>query len=430
MKNERKVLVSALLKAEKSGYSNIVLDNVLAQSDLDRSAAAFVTKAFYGVLERKISLDYILNKYLKRPINKAPPYTSAVLRSGAYQILFMDKVPSSAAVNESVKLIKKSKEGGNSALVNAVLRNIDREIKSSDLLTSAQPSVRFSVNDWIYSAIKNDYGNSKANAFFENALMPPPVFVRINPLNKNAKQTLLAELEPLGGSLLDTGRADMYIAKGIRSMEGLKAFKAGDFFVQDMSSRMAAAALGAKSGERIFDCCAAPGGKSFSLAMDMENKGEILSADLYAHRVELIKSGALRLGLNIVKPIISDATVFNAKLSSFDRVLCDVPCSGIGVIRRKPEIKYKSDEECAALPQLQLSILKTAARYVKSGGRLLYSTCTLLKRENEDVVLQFLKENTEFKSVPLFEDGPDSMLTFMPPDDDGDGFFMAAMERM
>lgn len=429
MQNERKILVSALLKAEKNGYSNIILDSVLNEADLNSVGKAFVTNAFYGVLERKITIDFILNKFLKKPIAKTPPYTSAVLRSGAYQMLYMNKIPDSAVVNESVKLIKKSKERGNVGLVNAVLRNLCNEGLANIKNSLNEPSIRFSVENWIYNRLIAEYPKEKIDSFFENSLLPPPVFIRINTLKENAFNLVCEELKTIGATVKATDFTDFYAVEGIKTVEKLKSYKNGLFFVQDYSSRFAVASLSAKPNERIMDCCAAPGGKTFSIAMDMENSGEIISLDIHPHRVELIKKGANRLGLSAVKANVNDATEFNEALGLFDRVICDAPCSGVGVIRRKPEIKYKNEAECNSLPQIQSKILSTAAKYVKSGGRLVYSTCTLFKAENNDIIFDFLNKNKAFKLVSVYNRTDEKSLTLMPPEDLGDGFFIAVMER-
>lgn len=429
MQNERKVLVSALLKAEKNGYSNLILDNVLKDSELTSANKSFVTSAFYGILERKLSIDYVLNCFLKKPIEKTPPYTSAVLRSGAYQIIFMDKIPLSAAVNESVKLIKKSKEAGNSGLVNAVLRKIGSENFKEKITNHTNPSVKFSVEQWMYNLVLNNFSANVANSFFESALSAPPLFLRINTLVENAYDDVLKEITELGGSLTATVAKDTYLANGVRNIEALDSYRNGFVFVQDLSSRLATIALDAKVGERIFDCCAAPGGKTFSIAIDMQNEGEVVSADIYPQRVNLINSGAKRLGLDIIKTLVNDASVYDKNLGVFDRVICDAPCSGVGVIRRKPEIKYKKDEDCNSLPEIQKNILQTASQYVKNGGRLVYSTCTILKRENDDVVNDFLANNSDFHLVSAFDGGVAETITFLPPTNAGDGFYIAVMER-
>lgn len=428
MQNERRVLISALIKAENSGYSNIVLNSVLGETDLDTFKKAFVTAVFYGVLEKKMALDFVLDKYLKKPIKKAPPFTAAVLRSGVYQILFMEKVPVSAAVNESVKLIKKSKENGNSGLVNAVLRKVALEDRKK-LLENAEPYVKYSVSKEIYDVLLKDLGARATERFLENSLSAPPVFIKTN-ITKSENEKIIAQLEKSGVKLIPTEIHNSFIAKGIGSVENLDEYKSGHIYIQDFSSSVCSMALKAKEGMRVLDTCAAPGGKSFSIALEMKNKGEIVSCDIHEHRVKLISDGAKRLGLDCIKPILLDATLFDDRLGLFDRVLCDVPCSGIGVIRRKPEIKYKNIKEFVQLPEIQFKILSNAAKYLKKGGRLIYSTCTLLKRENEEVVERFLKENKDFALAEIEVLGINQKVkTFLPPDCLGDGFFIAALER-
>ncbi len=430
MQNERKVLVSALLKAEKSGYSNLILDHILSNNELSSNGRGFVTSAFYGVLERKYTLDAILNRFLKRPIKKAPPYTAAVLRSGVYQLLFMDKIPPSAAVNEAVILIKKSKERGNAGLVNAVLRKIADVEERSSLLPKKDWSIRFSVEPWLADALVQDYDTEAVEAFLQDSLCPPPVYIRIHSGKENAFRQVEKELTAQGGRLEATDLEDCYRVFGLSGLEQLTAYQQGLFFVQDYSSQFCVTALGAKPNERVLDCCAAPGGKTFSLALAMKNQGELIACDLHHHRVDLIAEGAARLGLSIVKSIQKDATSFDPALGCFDRVLCDVPCSGVGVIRRKPEIKYKSDAECACLISIQKNILETAAAYVTLGGVLVYSTCTLLKRENDAVVSAFLKSHPEFRPVAISDKEQAYSKTFVPPMDKGDGFYLAKMERI
>lgn len=425
MANSRKTLVALLLKIENSGYSNLVLNAVLAQSELSVQDKNFVTAAFYGVVEQKRLIDYILNLYLKRPIEKAAPYTAAVLRSGAYQILFMSKVPHSAAVNESVNLVRQSRERGNAGLVNAVLR----KVCSADLEKMKQtcpPAVRFSVADWLYSALSEDFGREKAEAFLEHSLLPPEVYIKLNPIAQPPEVTA-AQLTESGVDLTAMPLPQCFRATGLKNAENLTDSR---FFVQEYASQLCVAALNAKAGDRVLDVCAAPGGKTFCAAIAMENKGEILSCELHQKRADLVKKGAERLKLSCVHAIAQDSTVFQSEFGQFDKIICDVPCSGFGVISRKPEIKYKKEQDCARLPQIQLKILENAAKYLKSGGRMIYSTCTVLKRENQEVVERFLQNNKNFKAVPLFHGQPQTEQTLLPPQDGSDGFYMAAIERM
>ena len=428
LQNERKVLVSALYKAENDGYSNIILNSVLSESELSFTQKAFVTAAFYGVLERKITIDFFLNKYLKKPVKKAPPYTAAVLRSGAYQILFMEKVPNSAAVNESVKLIKKSAEKGNGGLVNAVLRKLANEEKEK-ILDNTDLSVKYSVEPWILKKLENYFPKERVMSFLENSFSAPPVFITLN-TTKDKKENILEVLRNEKIDLFNTNLELSFKAKGIKNIEKYEGFKKGLYFVQDFSSFVCASALKAEKGMRVLDCCAAPGGKSFATAVLMEDTGEIVSCDVHKSRVNLIKNGAERLNLTSVSPTVQDGTEYNKNLGEFDRVLCDVPCSGMGVIRRKPEIKYKSEEECIGLPYVQLEILKTAAKYLKKGGRMVYSTCTVFENENIEVVNRFLKENPNFVPVNIdVLDINETNYTFLPPQSIGDGFFIAVFER-
>lgn len=426
MNNARKLFVSLLLRAEREGYSNLLLNSALNGAELTEADKAFVTSAFYGVLERRKTLDYILNGLLKKPLSKTPPYTAAVLRAGAYQILYLTKIPESAAVNESVKLLRRSKEKGNAGLCNAVLRRLCGH-SAQEFLQNANAAVRYSVEPWIITALAQDYLNWEA--FLQNALCPPPVHIRLNTIAAPAAQTqqILAQN---GVTLTPQGPSGCFKTAGLRGVECLQQQTGYGFFVQELASQLCAGFLQAQPGQRILDCCAAPGGKSFCTALNVQNKAEIISCDVHEHRVGLIQKNAERLGLTCIQPRLQNAAVYCKDLGLFDRVLCDVPCSGLGVMRRKPELKYKQQQECAALPPLQLQILTNAARYLKPGGRLIYSTCTVLKAENEKVVQAFLAANPQFCPLPLGGSlGEQSMHTYFPPETEADGFFVAALGR-
>lgn len=428
MPNARKVLVSLLLRAEKNGYSNLLLNAAFKENSLSALDKAFVTGAFYGVLERRLTIDYLLNQFLKKPVQKTAPYTAAVLRSGTYQILWMNKVPNSAAVNESVQLIRASKERGNSGLVNAVLHRLC-ELDLENALQDAEPFVRFSVNPWIAEQLIADYGLSKATAFLADTLCPPPVHIRLNPKAASPDKTL-ALLRANGVILTAEQPNGCYRAEGIKNIEQLQQQSDYGFFVQEFASQLCAAALMAKPGQRILDACAAPGGKAFCIALNAADQLKILACELHEQRVMLIKKGAERLKLSGIEAMQQDATVYNENLGQFDRILCDVPCSGLGVMRRKPELKYKTLADCAALPPLQLQILCNTARYLKPGGRLVYSTCTVLKEENQAIVSAFLKQNPQFHPAPLWPGECTCVAhTFLPPASVADGFYIAALER-
>ncbi len=417
MPNPRKVAVLALNKINNDGaYSNIAVNAFFKESDLSSTDKAFATALIYGVLDRKITLDYVLKKFIKTPLRKLSPFVLDNLRVALFQIMFMDKVPESAAVNEAVKLVKNSRDGKFSGFVNGVLRNVLRE---ADLLPNDNSvhslSVRFSCPVKIIESFINDYGIENTALVLEESLKPAQLTLRVNTVKTNIDSFIneigsdCEKSEPFGAVIFKNG---FDVANNI-------LYKKGFFHVQDTASQTAVSVLSPKPCDRVLDMCAAPGGKSFTMAQLMENKGEIVSCDIHPHKCELIKKSADRLGLSIIKPILQDGTVYNGDLGLFDCVLCDVPCSGLGIIRRKPDIKYKDFKEFDELPSIQLSILENAKNYLKSGGRLLYSTCTLRKAENEAVIEKFLSENKDFNL--------EYSHTFIPHIDGTDGFFCALL---
>ncbi len=416
MANARKVAVLALGKVFVDGaYSNIAVNSFLKEADLTPADKAFATALIYGVLDRKITLDYVISSFVKTPLKKLSPFTLNNLRVALYQIMFMDKIPESAAVNEAVKLVKKSKESRNSGFVNAVLRNV---LRSDSLLPTgdsiSELSVIYSCPESIIESFIKDYGKETAVILLNEALKPAPMTVRVNTVKTNINAFIAeigdaTEAKPFGAVIIN---------KGI-DVANNSLYKKGHFYVQDTASQTAVSVLAPSPNDKVLDMCAAPGGKSFAMALLMENKGEIISCDIYGHKCELIKKSANRLGLDIIKPTVQDATVYNADFGEFDCVLCDVPCSGLGIIRRKPDIKYKAFSEFDGLIPIQTAILNNAKNYVKKGGRLLYSTCTLRKAENEDIISNFLVENESFKL--------EYSHTFMPHIDGTDGFFCALL---
>lgn len=416
MANARKVAVLALQKIfEEGAYSNIAVNSFLKENDLSKEDKAFATALIYGVLDRKITLDYVISSFVKTPIKKISPFTINVLRTALFQIMFMDKIPESAAVNEAVKLIKKSKESRNSGFVNAVLRNV---LRAESLMPTGDSiedlSVIYSCPKEIIDSFINDYGKDTAINLLNEALKPAPLTVRVNTVKTNVKTFI----EEMPDAVAVKPEGAVVINKGIDINNNL-LYKQGHFYVQDTASQTAVEVLSPKAEDRVLDMCAAPGGKSFAMALLMENKGEVISCDIYDHKCELIKKSANRLGLDIIKPTVHDATVYNADFGEFDCVLCDVPCSGLGIIRRKPDIKYKDFAEFDGLLPIQTTILNNAKNYVKTGGKLLYSTCTLRKAENEEIVNKFLAQNSDFKL--------EYSHTFMPHIDGTDGFFCALL---
>ena len=433
MINTRQSAYEALLKTEKEGaYSNIALDLLLSKSAYDTRDRAFVSNLFYGVIERKLTLDYQIGLYTAKPVSKMKADLLTVLRLGAYQLLFMDKVPSSAAVNESVNLAKKNGISHASGLVNAVLRKIDKNgfILPSEENYSEYLSVKYSCPQWLINKWTKEYGKELTEGILSHSLGACKTYIRVNNTLLGADE-LVDKLDAEGVKAEKTNIDNcLEIALGGRGVESLECFKKGCFHVQDVACQLCAASLNARPGDRVFDLCAAPGGKTYTIAEIMNGEGEVLSFDIHPHRVELISKGAERLSLSSVKAMVGNACVFNEDLGMADAVLCDVPCSGFGIIGRKPEIKYKDPDEVKALPSLQLEILQNGARYVKEGGRLVYSTCTLSHSENEKVCKKFLESRSDFKAVSPFGNKTEGeYLTLFPQENDADGFFIACFER-
>lgn len=401
----------------------MVLKQMLNDSIVDPKDRAFVSSLVYGVVERRLTLDFSIERLSGRSVKKIDSPALESIRLGLYQLWYMDKVPDSAAINESVKLVKASKKPFLSGFVNAVLRNAQRQqgpILPKDDGSVYALSIIYSCPEWIIKGLISDYGYDNAVGFLKHSLDKKNVTVKVNTLKTDVSR-LIEDFSKLGIEAEETAFKDVVLLKNPGSVEKSELFEKGCFHVQDCASAVCAQKVDATAGYRVLDMCAAPGGKAFSIAENMNNSGEIIACDIHEHRVGLIASGAKRLGIKIIKPTVSDATVFCEALGKFDRVLCDVPCSGIGVIGKKPDIKYKKESEFAQLPQIQYNIICNASRYLLDGGRLVYSTCTLSKRENEDVVSRFIKSNPQFKVV--------DMKTFFPLTDTTDGFFICVLTR-
>lgn len=421
MANARKTALLALLEVRNQAYSNITLNKFLSECDLSSADRAFATALFYGVLDRTITLDYVLSKHIKTPLKKVNEYALECLRLSLYQIMFMAKIPDSAAVNEAVKLIKNSKQKHLSGFVNGVLRNILREGYDLPSESDAKSlSVKYSCPVWIIESFIKDYGVDNAINLLEHSLKTPPVTLRVNTL-KTDSDALIDVLcdENITSSVSCVDNA-LEILGGIEVTKS-KAYRDGLFHVQDIASQTVVNILAPKPGERVLDVCAAPGGKTFTMAQYMQNQSEIIACDLHESRVELIKNGAKRLGISNIKAIQNDATVINDSIGKFDVILCDVLCSGLGVIRRKPEIKYKDISEYEDIASIQYKILENSATYLNENGRILYSTCTLRKCENENVIKRFLDKYTQYELK--------YQRTFMPHIDGSDGFYCALLQK-
>lgn len=433
MANARQTAFNALLKIEKNNaYSNIALDSMLTETKLDTRDKSFVSALFYGVIERKLTIDYVLQKYLSKPIKKLKPEALTILRMGAYQILFMDKIPKSAAVNESVTLSKKNGCTYASGIINAVLRKVtknDLEVSDkSDFIKYL--SVKYSCPEKLVGMLIKQYGNENAEGILSETVGSAELYIRVN-TTKISDDELIQTLSEEDVNAKQTSLKNALILElNGKDIESIDSFRKGLFHVQDLSCQLCASALRAEKGMRIFDMCSAPGGKAYTIAEIIDDNGEVLCFDIHKSRVDLIKNGAERLGLKSIDARVSDASVYNESIGLADRVLCDVPCSGLGIIRRKPEIKYKDLNEFASLPDIQLEILKNSSRYLKNGGIIVYSTCTLSKAENEQVCEKFLNDNNSFEAIqPLPELSDEKYITLMPHINGGDGFFIAAFRK-
>ncbi len=424
MSNARKVAAMALLRVQKDGaYSNIAINEAIKNASLNKLDAAFASKLFYGALERKITLDYHIRHFSSQPLSRVSPFVLSVLRCGVYQLLYMDKVPQSAAVNESVNIIKKSKDSRAAGYVNAVLRNVLRDLPKLPKDDSVKGlSVCYSCSEELVKLYVDDYGIEQTKEFLSNSLNDSRVYIRVNNLNNSVDELKLL-LQKQDVIPTNTPIENALCLENCGSIEKNPLYLEGRFHVQDLSSQHCADLLGAQADDKVIDMCAAPGGKSFTVAENMQNKGSIVSCDLHEHRVKLISDGAARLGLNIISANTLDAAENRVEFNEmFDRVLCDVPCSGSGVIGRKPDIKYKSFDELLEICDIQFKILQNGFKYLKPGGTLVYSTCSILKAENERIVDKLLKlcDNAELLK----------MHTFLPQNDGTDGFFTAVIKKM
>ena len=391
MKNARQLAFETLLKIEQqNSYSNLSVAGVLKGDTLEGADKAFFTALVYGVIERKITLDYNLEKCLTQPIKRLQPEVLCILRLGAFQLLFMDKIPQSAAINESVELAKKTKAKYAAGLINAVLRKVaTNKLQLPDETDEKYLEVKYSCPMELIDFWTDAYGKETTIKILEHANGPQKIYAR-------------------------------HKTEGLKVLNDIKELTP-DMHIQDKSSQICCEKLDPKPGETVFDMCAAPGGKSFTIAELQNDDGTVHAFDIYEQRVKLIRDGAARLNLKSITAEVNDAEQFNPALGEADRVLCDVPCSGLGDIGRKPEIRYKKVKDIAKLIPLQYNILVNSTRYLKAGGTLVYSTCALNPQENEEQVRRFLKENANFKLK--------EQRTIFPHEEDCDGFFYAVLEK-
>ena len=425
----------------EDAYSAIALNTAIKEENLSGIDASFLSALVYGILERKLTLEYIIRQYSSVRIKKIEKQTLLVLYLGMYQLLYMDKVPDSAAVNESVKLCKKLRLYKSGSFVNAVLRSFIRADKAYDLPDEGDTvkylSVVYSCPESLTAEFLAQYGAETTELILKGFIGRPPVTVRVNTL-KTDKETLMRELREQGIGVDEISYLEnsLHLSR-TGSLEKIPQFRDGQFYVEDAASQLCAEILGAEPDDTVADVCAAPGGKSFYSAIRMQNKGRIYAYDVHPHKIGLMDSAAKRLGINIIHTKLRDASSAEG-MPICDKILCDVPCSGLGILRRKPEIRYKTDTNIDILSKLQYSILCISARYLATDGVLVYSTCTLRRAENHEIISRFLAEHPDFESVELdLPEGIDRKieeesccLTILPGVYNTDGFFIAKLRRV
>ncbi|CEQ24243.1 16S rRNA methyltransferase B [[Clostridium] sordellii] len=439
--NARKLAFKTLYDIERNkNYSNISVNKNFKNVDLSDQEKGLATELIYGIIENKYYLNYIIDKLSKIKSKKMSTYVKITLWLGIYQILFLDSIKDHAAVNESVAIIKKY-DKKSSGFVNAILRNVIRnkddimEIDKIDIIEYL--SIKYSYSPWIIKKWISDFGQDFAEDLLEANSEKPKLYIRVNTLKTN-RDELIEKLSKQGIECRKVNGIEEAIqVQNLKSIENNKFFKEGYFTVQDISSMLVGKVLNPEENKLILDICSAPGGKTTHVATIMKNSGKVVARDVFDHKLKLINQTVKRLGLKNVKVEDGDALKLDKEsINKFDYVICDVPCSGMGIIKRKPEIKFKKEEELKNLPDIQKNILNNASKYVKIGGNLIYSTCTIHDEENIDIVKSFLDENDNFELVPINEvnidlDNQDSGYIKIYPNIHGmDGFFIAKLKRV
>ena len=443
--SERQIALSILHETEaKDAYLNLVFMNTLKQHKIAPLSAAFIKELVFGVYRNKLLLDHIIRAHSSLRLKKIEPKVLSILRMGTYQILFMDKVPPHAAVSESVTLAKKNSRGRTAGFVNAVLRELLRSIEAKkDLLPPENDktkylSVKYSYPEELTAFFIKTFGTKRAEFNMAAGNEAPPLCVRANTL-ACTREKLIETLNSAGIEARKTPFTDcgLYL---FGASEQQRAEFASFLTVQDQSSQLVGFALSPASGDTVLDLCAAPGGKTTHLAELMENQGKIFAFDLYEKRLADVTASAKRLGITIISAKRADAAVLNPALVGIaDKVLVDAPCSGLGIIRRKPDIKYKENiTDFEEIVSLQKRILENAKAYVKNGGALVYSTCTINPEENLQMIKGFLKENPGFRLSPIEsphitgamkQRAKEGFMEIFPDTDQSDGFFVCRLEK-
>lgn len=440
----REIALKALYKIEKEdAYSNIALNQVLKENkNIDERDVGLISELVYGTITWKLTLDEIIKKYSNIKLKKISVWILSILRMGIYQIIFLDKIPKSAAVNESVNLAKRYGHKSSSNFVNAILRKVSvndykelEEIKDDKERISKTTSMPM----WIIEELLKQKDIKEVEEICKNSNLKPNTTIRINKLKTNKKE-LEEKLGKRKFKYLEGSLEDFFVLKKVKNIENIDLFKEGFFTVQDEGAGLIVDVLVPKEDECILDACSSPGGKTTYIAEKMKNKGKIEAWDIHEHRVKLVQNAAKRLGINIIQAKTQDATEFNQDLvGKFDKILLDVPCLGLGVIKRKPDIKWKrKKEDIEEITKIQKAILDNCSKYLKKNGELVYSTCSILKEENEDIIERFLKENLDFKICKENEKNYENIVIFgekdkyinIYPSNENDGFFICKLRKM
>ena len=424
----RQLAFSLLQKVEKNdSFLNLALDHALSDCALSATDRALASALIYGVTERRITLDYQIARLSSRPTEQIEPSVRTALRLGLYQMIYLDRIPAYAAISETVSLLPKRSAGFANAILRFFSRNPVVALPDKKDGVAEYLSVAHSVCLPLGRRLLSIYGEERAESILRAFEQPSETTLSVNTL-RTSREDLLSHLPD--------AKPTPYAPNGILTRGAIRelyGFSEGMFFVQDEASQICVEALGAEPNETVMDICACPGSKSFGSAIRMRNKGQVLSFDLHAKKLPLIESGAARLGITIIKTAERDGRSLLPEMEGVaDRVLCDVPCSGFGVLSKKPEIRYKNPDDMQTLPDIQAAILDNACRYVRVDGVLVYSTCTILPEENEENVRRFLDAHPEFSLTP-FSIGELSvgsgMITLLPDTHSTDGFFVARMVR-
>lgn len=428
--------MEALRRCRRDGaWSAAAVDSAIKARDLDSRDAALASRLCLGVLQNTDYCDYYVNLFYRGSPASLEPLLRDILRLGVYQLLLTDKIPPRAAVNESVALCKAAGLGRAAGLVNALLRRTAEARENLPEIpgkgTPAYLAVRYSHPLWLAEELCRERGYAFTEAFFAANDRPSGLTIQVNSLKVSERDYVRAlERAGIGWERFEGVPGCLRLSGG--SVTELPGWEEGLFYVQDRAARMAVLAAGPRPGERVLDACAAPGGKSFAAAMAMENKGSILACDIHEKKLALVAAGARRLGIGILSTALRDARQPSGDPGGYDRILCDAPCSGFGVLGKRPEIRRKSREDIAGLPAVQADILRGLAPLLRPGGVLLYSTCTVLRQENEAVVRTFLDEHPDFEPEDFAVGdcrSENGMVTFWPHIDGTDGFFAARLRR-